>query len=141
MSHFGPYILFEGNCAEAMAFYKSCLGGELTIVTVGDSPMKAQMPGALHERIINARLRSDVIDFTASDWLHPNRHPKQGNTVCLYLSEGPCEDLKHYFAKLSDGADPETLDALSDLPFGSYGAFTDKYGIRWMFQGEPAKNS
>jgi hypothetical protein len=34
------------------------------------------------------------------------------------------------------GADPSLLDALRDMPFGSYGALTDKFGVRWMFQGE-----
>ena len=29
-----PFLLFEGNCAEAMAFYQSCLGGDLTITRV-----------------------------------------------------------------------------------------------------------
>jgi PhnB protein len=33
-----PFLLFEGNCAEAMDFYQSCLGGELTIVRLGDTP-------------------------------------------------------------------------------------------------------
>ena len=141
MTHFGPYILFEGNCAEAMKFYKFCVGGELALVTVRDSPMAAQMPEALHDRIIHARLRSDAVDLTASDWLLPHRHRKQGNTVCLYLSQGPYEEIERYFTRLSVGADADTLDALKDLPFGSYGALTDKFGVRWMFQGEPAKKS
>ena len=40
------------------------------------------------------------------------------------------------FDKLSAGADPALLDALQDMPFGSYGALTDTFGVRWMFQGE-----
>lgn len=39
-----PYLLFDGNCAEAMTFYQACLGGELTITKIGDSPMKGQYP-------------------------------------------------------------------------------------------------
>ena len=35
-----PFLLFDGNCAEAMAFYKKCIGGELTIMKLGDTPMK-----------------------------------------------------------------------------------------------------
>jgi uncharacterized glyoxalase superfamily protein PhnB len=26
-----PFLLFDGNCAEAMTFYHQCLGGELTL--------------------------------------------------------------------------------------------------------------
>lgn len=40
-----PFLLFDGNCAEAMAFYQACLG-ELTIARVGDSPMRDQFPSS-----------------------------------------------------------------------------------------------
>jgi len=39
-----PFLLFDGNCAEAMAFYKSCVGGDLTITKASDTPMKDDMP-------------------------------------------------------------------------------------------------
>lgn len=138
MTRVSPYLLFDGNCAEAMPFYQSCFGGELTMVTVGDSPMKSQMRATVHARIVNARLKSNAVDFAASDWLHPARQPRQGNTVCMYLSDASYDELSTYFNKLWIGADPSTLDQLRDLPFGSYGAQTDKYGVRWMFQGAPA---
>jgi PhnB protein len=136
MAKFGPYLLFEGVCAEAMTFYKSCLGGELSITRVGDSPMKAEFPPEVQDRVVNARLQSGAIDISASDWLLPSRMPKQGNTVCLYISEGTAAELKEYFDKLSEGADPAVLDSLVEMPFGLYGALTDRYGVRWMFQGQ-----
>jgi PhnB protein len=131
-----PYLLFDGNCAEAMTFYQACLGGALTITTVGDSPMKGQYPTEQQNKVINARLTSGAIDISASDWLHPTRAPQQGNTVCLYISEAAYTELKEIFEKLSEGADRTLLDTLRDMPFGSYGALTDKFGVRWMFQGE-----
>ncbi len=30
-----PFLLFDGNCAEAMAFYRDCLGGDLTLIRLG----------------------------------------------------------------------------------------------------------
>lgn len=39
-----PFLLFEGNCAEAMRFYQSCLGGDLAVTLVRDTAMKAQAP-------------------------------------------------------------------------------------------------
>ena len=131
-----PYLLFDGNCAEAMKFYQACLGGALTITTVVDSPMKGQYPTEQQNKVINARLTSGAIDISASDWLHPTRAPQQGNTVCLYISEATYTQLKEIFEKLSEGADRTLLDTLRDMPFGSYGALTDKFGVRWMFQGE-----
>jgi PhnB protein len=98
--------------------------------------MKGQFPPELQERIVNAELRAGDISLTGSDWLLPSRKPIQGNTVCVYISGASYEDLKSYFDALSEGADPDSLDELRDMPFGSYGALTDKFGVRWMFQGD-----
>jgi PhnB protein len=136
MAKFGLYLLFDGVCAEAMTFYRSCFGGELSITKVGDSPMKAQFPPEKQDRVVNARLQSGAIDISASDWLLDSRTPKTGNTVCLYISEGTAAELNAYFDTLSEGADPAVLDSLVEMPFGLYGALTDKYGVRWMFQGQ-----
>jgi PhnB protein len=133
--NFTPYLLFNGNCAEAMHFYKSALGGDLTVMKVSNSPMKDFMPPKLQNLVINSRLKSGPIEFSASDWLHPGRNASRGNMVCLYLSEGGYEDLKAYFDKLSQGADRDLMDPLTKRPFGFYGAFTDKFGVRWMFHG------
>lgn len=67
MLHCTPFLLFDGNCAEAMTFYQKCLGGELTLTKLGDTPMKAQFPLEKHGRIINAQLKSGAIDFSATD--------------------------------------------------------------------------
>jgi PhnB protein len=131
-----PYLLFDGNCAEAMAFYKSCLGGELTLLKAVDSPMKSLVPPEHDQKIVNANLRSGPIHLSASDWLHPTRARKKGNAVCLFLNGGTHEELREIFDKLSAGADQAVTDPLRDMAFGTYGALTDKYGTRWMFHGE-----
>ena len=53
MLHCTPFLLFDGNCAEAMTFYHQCLGGELTLTKLGDTPMKDQFPLKKHNRMIN----------------------------------------------------------------------------------------
>ena len=70
-----PFLLFDGNCAEAMAFYQTCLGGDLTITKVGDTPMKANMPPAQHHKVVYANLKSGALEFSATDWLHPTQTP------------------------------------------------------------------
>ena len=127
-----PYLLFDGTCHDAMEFYKSVFGGELTSTKVKDSPAKDHMPAFQQEKTINARLRSNAIEISASDWLMLNRPRVPGNTVCLYLSGGTFEDLESLFLKLSDGAD--VTDPLKEVFFGAYGALNDKFGVRWMFQ-------
>lgn len=131
MTDLSMYLLFPGNCRQAMEFYKACLGGELTVMNVKDSPMKDHMPASEHEKVINARLRSGSIDISASDWLRPDRTPVRGNTVCLYLSGGERAELSAQFEKLSGGG--EVTDPLKEQFFGMYGALNDKFGVRWMF--------
>jgi len=131
-----PFLLFDGNCAEAMAFYQFCLGGDLTITKMGDTPMKGQMPPELHHKVAHAHLKSGIIEFSATDWMHAERTPKQGNTVGMYLNGGQYKELRAIFDRLAAGADSDLLDDLRDLPFGTYGHLADKYGVHWFFQGE-----
>jgi PhnB protein len=126
------YLLFDGSCYQAMQFYKSCFGGELTATKVKDTPAKDSMPAFQHEKIINARLKSTNVDISASDWLRPQERAVRGNTVCLYLSGGTFQELKSIFDKLSEGAD--VTDPLRQQFFGTYGALNDKFGVRWMVQ-------
>ena len=134
-----PFLLFDGNCAEAMAFYQGCLGGELTITKVSDTPMKAQMPPEQYHKVAFANLKSGLLEFSATDWLHATRTPKQGNTVALYISGGKYNELRTIFDKLAVGASKEFLDDLRDLPFGTYGHLADKYGVHWFFQGNKSE--
>jgi PhnB protein len=133
MATLTPYLLFDGNCHQAMDFYKSCFGGELTVLKVKDSPAKDHLPAIDLEKTINARLRSGNLEISASDWLRPDRPRIRGNTVCLYLSGGNPQGLKALFEKLSQGA--EVTDPLKEEFFGVYGALNDRFGVRWMFQG------
>jgi PhnB protein len=131
-----PFLLFDGNCAEAMTFYHSCFGGELALTKVEDTPMKDQTPPGHHHKIAYAHLNNGTIEFSATDWLHPTRAPKPGNMVCMYVNGGKYSELKSIFDKLSFGADKQLLDDLRDMPFGSYGHLADQYGVHWFFQGE-----
>lgn len=134
MTRLTPYLLFDGKCKEAMEFYKACFGGELTAARVKDTPAKDRLPAALHEKIVNARLKSGEVEISASDWLRPDRTAVRGNTVCLFLSGGTHEESKALFERLSDGG--EVTDPLSEQFFGLYGALNDKFGVRWMFHSE-----
>jgi PhnB protein len=95
-----------------------------------------QTPPEHHNKVIFAHLKSSTIEFSATDWLHPARTPKQGNTVCLYINGGKYDELKAIFDKLAVVSDQRLLDDLRYMPFASYGHLADKYGIHWFFQGD-----
>lgn len=133
-----PFLLFDGNCAEAMTFYHTCLGGELTLTRLGDTPMKAQFPPEKHGRIINARLQSGAVEISATDWMaSPAFNPIPGNMAALFVLGGGYDELKTVFDKLGAGAQRDRFQDLHDMPFGTYGQFYDRYGVQWIFRGDP----
>lgn len=134
-----PFLLFDGECAEAMTFYHHCLGGELTLTRLADTPMKDWFPPEKHHRIINARLTSGDVDISATDWMaSPEFDPMKGNTYAIYLTAANIDELRPVFDKLRDGDNNERLQELHDMPFGVYGQFYDRYGVQWIFRGDPS---
>jgi PhnB protein len=133
------YLLFDGQCAAAFAFYQQIFGGELSLITVGDSPLRDAFAPALQTRVLNARLQAAGLDLSASDWLHPVEQPQRGNLQCLYISGGNAADTAALFERLSQGA--TVTDPLSAQPFGLYGALNDAFGVRWMFHAVTAAQS
>jgi len=139
MLHCTPFLLFDGNCAEAMSFYHHCLGGELELTKLGETPMKVQFPVEMHNRIIYAQLKSGAIQFSASDWMaSPELEPKQGNTFSIFVIGKTYDELKTIFDKLAEGAVRENIVfiELQNMPFGIFGQLRDKYGVSWKFNGE-----
>ena len=132
-----PFLLFDGNCAEAMTFYHECLGGELSLTKLGDTPMKDQFPKEKHNRLINAHLESGHIDISATDWMaSPAYEPVQGDTVSLFVIGQAYDELKTVFDNLAQGAETDRFQDLHEMPFGTYGQLTDKYGVHWIFKGD-----
>ena len=132
-----PFLLFDGNCAEAMTFYHQCLGGDLTLTRLADTPMKDQFPKEKHNRMINAHLVSGNLEISATDWMaSPAFEPIQGNTFAIFVIGEKYEELKSVFDKLAEGAEKERFQDLHEMPFGMYGQFYDKYGIQWIFRGD-----
>ena len=139
MLHCTPFLLFDGNCAEAMSFYHACLGGKLVLTKLGDTPMKEMFPFEKHGRIINAHLKSGAVEISASDWMaSPSFEPRLGNMSALFVT-GTDDEVKAVFDTLAVGAERERFQELHAMPFGTYGQFYDRYGVQWIFRGDPAR--
>ena len=131
-----PFLLFDGDCAEAMTFYHESCGGELTLTRLAETPMKDAFPAEKHGRIINARLVAEGIDVTASDWMAaPDFEPVLGNMAAIYLTSDTVEELEAVFERLSRDASDEWFQPLREMPFGTYGQFFDRFGVQWIFRG------
>jgi PhnB protein len=136
MARLHPYLQFDGNCREAMDFYKECLGGELWLQTFGEAPMAEGMPEEMRGRILHAMLEGGGLILMASDGMGGDV-PTGSGRVTLCLNSLDKAEITGYYEKLAAGA---TINQpLKDEFFGLYGHLTDKFGIDWMFQagGEP----
>ena len=124
-----PYLTFSGNCREALSFYKECLGGELMIQTVGESPMSKKLPAKMKNTILHASLSLGDFLIMASEMVD-EKGLSRGNSVSLMLDCGSEEQLKHAYEKLSEGG--EKTHPIELTFWGAlFGDLRDKYGINW----------
>ena len=100
--------------------------------------MRDGTPPERHNRIVYAHLQNGAVELNATDWLHPTRAPRPGNTVGLYVSGDAEGRFREIFDALAVGSDPALFDELRDEPFGIYGHLADRFGVHWFFRGEPA---
>ena len=131
MTQINVYLSFNGNCREAMNFYKDCFGGELTIHTFEGSPMAAQMPEAAQQAVMHASLRKDHLLLLASDGGGMYQGYTKGNTISISLNCSSDEEITDFFNKLSVGG--TVTMPLADQFWGAkFGMLTDKYNMDWM---------
>jgi PhnB protein len=130
MAQLSPYVKFNGNCRQAFEFYKSVVGGQLSLQTIGDSPASAHFPPAMKDKVLHGSLAADGVTIFGSDVAEPEL--TQGNNVFLCLVCKSKEEIETLFSKLSQGAKINT--PLKHEFFGIYGDLVDKFGIKWMFQ-------
>jgi PhnB protein len=136
MTQINAYLHFDGNCREAMTFYRECLGGDLKLMTVGQSPMAAQMPAESHGLILHASLNNGGIVLLGSDMMG-REGITRGNAVSLSVSCSSREEIEEFFSRLSAGG--RVNHPLKDEFFGTHGNLTDRFGVDWMFTYEPPR--
>jgi PhnB protein len=123
-----PYLNFSGKAADAMKFYQSILGGELTVQTFGDVQM-AQSPED-EKKVMHASLNNGQLSLMASDG-PPGREVAFGNNVHLSIVGPDGKQLIEFFNKLAEGG---TIDMPLEKQFwgDTFGMLTDKFGVHWM---------
>jgi PhnB protein len=129
MATLNPYLNFNGKCREAMTFYQQCLGGELIMQKVSESPMAAKLPSAASANILHSTLINNNIVIMGSDMMGNNL--MKGNEIALCLNCNNNEEIDIFFKRLSQDGFVRT--PLHQSFWGAtYGELTDKFGINWM---------
>lgn len=124
-----PYLYFNGNCREAMTFYHTCLGGELQLQAIKDTPIAGQIHPDEGELIMHAELRGGSFTLMASDMLRDSL--KRGNALALLLNCGSEAELRGFFDALA--VDGQVLQPVRTEFWGAtFGQLIDKFGNTWM---------
>lgn len=128
VSTLNPYLTFDGNAAEAMKFYHSIIGGELSMQTFGEANM-AEKPEDKN-RIVHATLKNAALSFMASD-SQPGTPVKMGDNFSMSISGEDAAWLTDVFNKLSKGGNVD-MPLAKQFWGDTFGMVRDKFGVRWM---------
>jgi len=130
MTQINAYLNFNGQCREAMTFYQECLGGELTLQRVAESPMAAQLPAIEGANIMHSILTRDGLVLLGSDMM--GNKLEKGNAITLCLRCSSNEEVNTCFNKLAAGGRVK-MPLHQSFWGATYGELTDKFGMNWMF--------
>lgn len=128
-----PYLNFNGTCREAMTFYQACLGGELLLQAVADSPVASHLTAEDQPRIMHSMLTvSETLMLFASDVMSIHSPAGDNSSVQLCLNCHSEEQIDALFARLGEDG---TVTTPLEVMFwgGKFGTLTDKFGKQWLF--------
>ncbi|MGN8132987.1 VOC family protein [Paenarthrobacter sp. 22069] len=125
-----PYISFRDNAREAMNFYQSVFGGELTLSTFAD--FQASEDPAEAEKIMHGMLTTTqgLVLMGADTPNSMEYHP--GSSISISLSGEDEGELRGFYEKLSADGGSVTVP-MEKSPWGDvFGMCTDRYGVAWL---------
>lgn len=134
MKQINAYLIFDGNCREAMEFYAKCLGADLHLVPFSEAP---GTPKDAADRIIHARLSKGNAVLMASDTM-PDIPVTQGNNLHISIDCESNEEIDRFFAALSHGGKVK-MPLQNTFWNAKFGMLTDKFGNNWMLNHELTK--
>lgn len=128
-SRLNPYLNFNGNAHEAMQFYASVFGGDLTMTTFAE--LGTDGPDA--DLVMHAMLHTNS-GYTIMGADTPSTmeyQPMSGSSVSLSGDGADAAALRGYWQKLS--ADGTITMPMQKQAWGDeFGMCIDKFGVPWM---------
>lgn len=126
------YIAFNGNCRQAVEFYKSALDADLLFLqTFGESPMSGMAPA---DQIMHCTIKVGDSTIMMSDNSDP-APAAGGNNISLALGLNDPAEAQRLFDGLAEGG--SIIMPLSKTFWAeAFGMVTDKFGVKWMVNCE-----
>jgi PhnB protein len=125
-----PYLFFDGRCDEALAFYGTALGAEVTmLMRFKNAPDPELVPRGGEDRVMHARVRIGDTVVMASDGRCLGKPDFQGFALSLTVSDEAEAD--RVFGALSDGGQVQ-MPLAKTFFSPRFGMVTDRFGVMWM---------
>jgi PhnB protein len=132
-SQLNPYLNFNGNARQALEFYASVFGGDLTLSTFGSFGHA----GPDSERIMHGQLSTDAgyVIMAADVTSDMEYQAPAGFSISLSGDDG--DTLRGYFEKLAaNGA--VTMPLEKQVWGDEFGMCADSFGVAWLVNiGQP----
>lgn len=125
-----PYLIFNGNCREAMEFYADLLDGEITYMqTHADSPIASETPSEQQDKILHASVKAGDVVLMASD--SPPEHYARPQGVFVSLNLDSADAAERIYAELAKNG--HVFMKLEETFWAErFAMFTDRFGTPWM---------
>ena len=128
-----PYLSFEGRCDEAIDFYRSALGAEVTmLMRFRDSPepmAPGMIPLGAEGKVMHAALRIGEATVLVSDGRCRGQAAFHGIALSLWVPDEAAADRR--FAALADGGQVQMPLARTFFS-PRFGMLSDRFGVGWM---------
>ena len=136
------YLLFNGNCREAVEFYSDVFDTEKPqFMTFGESPADPNypLPEEAKNKIMHTRLNILGSNVMFSDDF--NGSVTFGNNINLAVVSDDEELIRNSFNKLKEGGHV-SMELQETFWSKCYGSVRDKFGVEWQLSHEDptAKN-
>jgi len=129
-----PYLVFNGNCAEAFRFYESCLGGKIQMMmTHGESPMAQQTAPDWKDKILHVSLLVGDQVLMGSDAPPQHFEKPQGFSVSFSVTD-PAEAERIFHLMAQGGTIRMPIAQTFWAP--RFGMLVDRFGIPWMISAD-----
>lgn len=127
------YLIFNGNCREAVEFYSHVFHTEKPqIMTFGESPSnpKFPLPEEAKDLVMHTNLNISGSIVMFSDTF-PGNPFVVGNNISLTILSDNIEELTTYFDRLKEGGSVG-MELQETFWSKCYGMVTDRFGVSWQ---------
>jgi PhnB protein len=132
------YLFFNGNCEQAVEFYRKALGAEVEMTMrfkeSPDAPPPGMVPPNWGDKIMHTSFRVGQTTVMASDGCGPEAKGFQGFSLSLAVFTEAEAD--RYFNALAEGG-KVNMPLTKTFWSPRFGMLEDKFGIGWMINVVP----